>query len=208
MIRPPFAARVAAGLAVTFVEETRRLPTTAATLPMTAVSQLLQTSMRVQQKMTQLAIKGDQALAWLYPPEDQPEWVVFDEDRVEQTSRAGQTAIAASAAEARTRQGRFALYSTPVPPASAAGVADPASEPTAPAAAQAASADEAVGEMAAGPEVVRRLNYGSLTLAQLRARLKQLTPEDLAALLAYEESGQARAPYLALLSNRIAATAK
>ncbi len=101
MKRPPYLARVAAGLAATMVEETRRLPTHALTLPMTSVSKVLQTSMRVQQTMTQLAIKGDHALSFLYPLPEQPEWAVFDEDL------AGETEADAAG------PGRFALYSTP-----------------------------------------------------------------------------------------------
>ncbi|GAA2820619.1 hypothetical protein GCM10010470_64890 [Saccharopolyspora taberi] len=72
--------RVAAGLAATAVEQTRRLPTTLLGLPITLASQALQVSMRVQQQVTELAIKGDEALAGLRGYEEQPEWATFDED--------------------------------------------------------------------------------------------------------------------------------
>ena len=59
------------------------------------------------------------------------------------------------------------------------------------------------------PEVVARLDYETLTLAQLRARLSSLRVADLEALLAYEEPTKSRAPFQTLLANRITrATAK
>ena len=62
---------------------------------------------------------------------------------------------------------------------------------------------------ASAPEIVEELDYESLTLAQLRARLTTLRVADLEALLAYEDATKARAPFQTLLSNRITrATAK
>ena len=59
------------------------------------------------------------------------------------------------------------------------------------------------------PEVVERLDYETLTLAQLRARLSSLRVADLEALLAYEDATKSRAPFQTLLANRITrATAK
>ncbi|MGW0181704.1 lipid droplet-associated protein [Nocardia sp. NPDC003345] len=81
MFRPPFLARVAAGAAVYVLEETRRLPSAAVKLPVTAVSQLLQTGMHFQQFVTSLAIKGDSVFDRIVNrPEQQPEWATFDED--------------------------------------------------------------------------------------------------------------------------------
>ncbi|MEU1983451.1 lipid droplet-associated protein [Nocardia sp. NPDC019395] len=81
MFRPPFLARVAAGAAVYVLEETRRLPSAAVKFPVTAVSQLLQTGMHVQQFVTSLAIKGDSVFDRIINrPEEQPEWATFDED--------------------------------------------------------------------------------------------------------------------------------
>ena len=61
----PLPVRVAAGLVATAVEETRELPRRLVGLPVTVVSQVLQLTMRVQQQITELAIKGDEALAAL-----------------------------------------------------------------------------------------------------------------------------------------------
>ena len=59
------------------------------------------------------------------------------------------------------------------------------------------------------PEIVVELDYESLTLAQLRARLATLRVADLEALLAYEGATKSRAPFQTLLANRITrATAK
>src|SRR5690349_19693797 len=76
----PLPLRVAAGLAATAVEQARDLPAKIAGLPVTVASQALQLSMRVQQQVTALAIKGDEALAGLRPVEETPEWATFDED--------------------------------------------------------------------------------------------------------------------------------
>jgi hypothetical protein len=76
----PLPVRVAAGLAATAVEQARQLPTTLLGLPVTVASQALQASMRIQQHVTELAIKGDEALAGLRTPEEQPAWATFDED--------------------------------------------------------------------------------------------------------------------------------
>jgi hypothetical protein len=76
----PLPIRVAAGLAVTAVEQARTLPAKIAGLPVTVASQALQVSMRVQQQVTELAIRGDEVLASLRPVEDTPEWATFDED--------------------------------------------------------------------------------------------------------------------------------
>src|SRR2546421_8062280 len=76
----PLPLRVAAGLAVITAERVRELPRQLAGLPVTVVSQVLQASMRVQQQVTELAIKGDNALSSLRPIEDTPSWATFDED--------------------------------------------------------------------------------------------------------------------------------
>ena len=63
MIRPPYLARVAAGAAVYAIEESRKLPAAAVMLPMTALSQLLQTTMHLQQFITSLAIRATRCSA-------------------------------------------------------------------------------------------------------------------------------------------------
>src|SRR4051794_5201279 len=83
----PLPVRVAAGLAVTAVEQARTLPAKLAGLPVTVASQALQVSMRVQQQVTELAIRGDEVLAGLRPVEETPEWATFDEELDENGDR-------------------------------------------------------------------------------------------------------------------------
>lgn len=207
MIRPPFAARVALGLAVTVVEEARRLPTTAVSLPMTAVSEVLQTAMRLQQTVTELAIKGDQVFSMIgSKPEEQATWATFDDDdepvqteTSEPSTRYTDVPVASApatatatatedAAEQGTPTGRFALYSTPPTELESAG---PVAAPT------------LTTATSTTPEIVEYLDYDSLTLAQLRARLRSLSVDDLSELLDYERDRADRAPYRTMLENRI-----
>ncbi|MFB9569562.1 lipid droplet-associated protein [Saccharopolyspora hordei] len=145
----PLPVRVAAGLAATAVEQARRLPTTLLGLPVTVASQALQASMRVQQQITELAIKGDEALAVLRTPEEQPAWATFDED-----------------------------------------LPDSDDDPV-----------EPVAEPAAPSSVVAE--YQTLTLPQLRGRLRSFTEEDLVELLAHEQEHERRPEFLRMLQNRL-----
>ena len=68
---------------------------------------------------------------------------------------------------------------------------------------------EAVGSAdGSGPEIVELIDYDTLTLAQLRARLRSVAVEDLIALVDYEKSHRDRAPFVTMLENRIAAQNK
>ena len=189
MIRPPYLARVAAGAAVYVLEETRKLPSSAVTLPMTALSQMLQTTMHFQQFMTSLAIRGDQLFGSFSEPKELPEWATFDEDSV--------TVIDPDPAD-HAAPGRFALYSMPLTDETPIESAPPAIAPR-------STRPSIVSKASSEPEIAQYLDYGALTLAQLRARLRSLSIEDLNALLDYEESTLARAPFLTMLGNRIAA---
>lgn len=195
MIRPPFMARVAAGMAITAYEEALKLPSTAVTLPMTAVSQVLQTTMRVQQSMTALAIKGDQAFCFFDRAEEKPSWAVFDEDRTDgDVDVDAPEEEPAPSGDRPSAPGRFALYSmAPADNGDAADDGTPA-EPTEPAS---STHDVPV------PEIAEELDYASLTLAQLRSRLRSLSVDDLTTLLEYEERTAARAPFRTMLANRI-----
>ena len=214
MFRPPFLARVAAGAAVYAIEETRRLPSTAVNLPITAISQLLQTSMHVQQFVTSLALKGDTVFDKLSPPADQPEWATFDEDEDEHD-------VIEPSSNSTTRASRFDLYTAdePEPPELTEPLSDKisalAGESNGHAAAEPEIADhdtddlETAGVEDAEPEIVEpaiatRYDYANMTLAQLRARLRMLTLEDLATLLDYEQRTRDRAAFVTMLTNRIA----
>ena len=213
MATAPYGVRLLVGAAVTAIEETLRLPQTIAMYPMTLASNVAQAVMKMQQDLADLAIKGDSALEGLFPPKDeQPEWATFDEDL------ADGGAPRPGAGERRT-EGRFALYSVtdedagPEQPATATTKATStrtAKKAPAKARARAATAPKSPAKPAvAAPPVAIELDYESLTLAQLRARMTSLSVTDLRALLAYEEAAKARAPFQTLLANRITrATAK
>lgn len=236
MVRAPYPARIAAGLVVTAIEETRKLPTLVVTLPMTAVSQTLQAGMRMQQNIAELAIKGDAALGMLFDrPSEQPEWARFDEDEASVDDEASRTPIetkttspsppadkpAKAGAPASPRSsstadepeateaelgvaakpardaGRFALYSSP--PEDLVGRDGGADKP-----AETSSAP-VNGSV---PEIVEYLEYDALTLAQLRAKLRTVSTEELTELADYEKATKARAPFLTMIDNRIAAQNK
>lgn len=241
MVRAPYPARIAAGLIVTAIEETRKLPALIITFPMTAVSQTLQVGMRAQQNIAELAIKGDSALEMLFDkPADHPTWARFDEDEIEAPAPAtpiesgsAHTAAAADAAatpkratasKATTPKKATAPKKKAAPkPAAAADTPETTQPPRADAGRFAlySSAPEQVvtstdgdgdrghrsGGAPAGPapEIVEYIEYDSLTLAQLRAKLRSVGVDDLSALADYEKSTRNRAPFLTMLDNRISA---
>lgn len=208
MATAPYGVRLLVGAAVSAIEETRRLPQTILMYPMTVASTVAQIVMKVQQDLADLAIKGDSALETIFPPkEEKPDWATFDEDIEPEQSGDGD----------RRTEGRFALYSVTDPingfdgdddePVKRATPAKPGPKPAAKKAAAKKTAP--AKKTAAAPPIAAELDYDSLTLAQLRARMTSLSVPELRALLAYEEAGKSRAPFQTLLANRITrATAK
>ena len=198
MFRLPLAVRVAAGLAATAVDEVRSLPSTVASLPITAVSQVLQGYMRTQQQVTALAIRGDELLGFLTPGEEKPEWATFDEDESPAARR-----VATPPPARPSSAGRFALYSQ-VP----ADLDTAPSARTAPRRTTAAKVTPKVsrGKTGKAAEVPPAPipGYDTMTQAQLRARLRTLSLTELEDLLLHEGAVQARPPFLTMLSNRIA----
>ena len=187
MATAPYGVRLLIGAAVTAIEETRKLPQTILMYPMTVASQVAHLVMKMQQDVADLVNKGDEALDQLFPPKDeQPEWATFDEDLDDhQPARPGTDGE-------RLTEGRFALFTGGEP-----DTADPK------------PGTQAKHAKADPPDVVAELDYESLTLAQLRARLTSLRVADLEALLEYEDATKSRAPFQTLLTNRITrATAK
>jgi hypothetical protein len=191
----PLPVRVAAGLVAIAVEQARGLPRLALELPVTAVSQALQASMRVQQKVTELAIKGDQVLGVTPPVEDEPAWATFDDDLPQHRNggRASAVPVRPVSEDARAAG-----------PSSAPGAGTPRILDTAPPAENlpVPIADSVAAVDVAGPDVLP--GYASLTIPQLRARLRHLGADDLRALLVWEQAHGDRPPYVTMLSNRIA----
>jgi hypothetical protein len=191
----PLPVRVAAGLVATAVEQARDLPRLALELPVTAVSQALQASMRVQQKVTELAIKGDRVLGVGPPIEDEPVWATFDDPPARRNGRAGDEPMKVTTLRS------VDLFAAP-------GPVEP--EPVAPTPTPARGAGAGVTTPPApapapedGPQVLP--GYGALTIPQLRGKLRHLDVDALRALLVWEQAHGDRPPYVTMLSNRIAA---
>lgn len=194
MATAPFGVRLLIGAATVAVEETLKLPQTILTYPMTLASQAAHTVMRWQQGVADLVNKGDSTLESLFPPKDeQPEWATFDEDGDDGVN--GADAAFDDDTVGQRSDGRFALYSFSEDgedrPARSAGADAPAAN------------GKAASSQLPAPDLVDELDYGNLTLAQLRARLASLSIDELETLLAYEEATKARAPFQTLLANRI-----
>lgn len=223
----PLPVRVAAGLLATALEEARKLPEQLAELPVTTASRAIQAGMRMQQRVTALAVKGDEVFSLFRPVEDTPSWARFDEDEEEFTDE--------SAAEPATppRPDEDGLATVvPGPGARRHGEADEAmiaralssehsehsehedthddaaadstasSSPNG--AAQAVSqntATERAGTKAGAPGALPE--YDELTLPQLRGKLRALSLSQLEELLAYEQANRERPPFVTMLSNRI-----
>lgn len=189
----PFPVRIAAGLVVTAVEQARDLPRHAVELPVTAVSQALQVSMRVQQTITELAIKGDRALGTLRPADDVPTWATFDDeivDRLDDVPVREPVAPVPQSAPAPPSAARNGTVSSLRPARSGIPVERPARASNTPDAR--ASAPTAVPE------------YPTLSVPQLRGKLRTLSIDDLSDLLAWETAHENRQAYVTMLTNRIA----
>ncbi|KZB87624.1 lipid droplet-associated protein [Amycolatopsis regifaucium] len=200
----PLPLRVAAGLAVTTAERVRELPKQLTGLPVTVVSQVLQFSMRVQQHVTELAIKGDDVLSGLRPVEDTPSWATFDEDlppEVNERRYERDSCVVPLREEAEV----------PEPRAEANGhlrdleqlTEDPWAEEE-----RALAEDHADGEfdsvkapVTSGPAGLD--DYDTLTLPQLRARLRRFDLSQLEELLTYERANADRPSFVGMLARRI-----
>jgi hypothetical protein len=192
----PLPVRVAAGLVASAVEQARDLPRLAVEFPVTAVSQALQASMRVQQKVTELAIKGDRAIGALRPVEERPAWATFDDE--DDLSTNGTSTVT----ELRPSREPEPEPGAPADPAVETAV-ETAAGTTAAAAAGATAGGPAPtgGSDASGPNVLP--GYADMTIPQLRGRLRFLSADELRSLLDWETAHGNRPPYVTMLSNRI-----
>jgi hypothetical protein len=197
MATAPYGVRLLVGAATVAVEETMKLPKTILMYPMTLASQAAHVVMRFQQNLAELVIKGDSTLESIFPPKDEnPEWATFDED-LPDAIEGSPAALPDGADGDRRAEGRFALYSVSEAPEPGA------SDTGAPTKSGRQSKKSASNSRVAEPPVAAELDYPTLTLAQLRARLQSLDVDELEALLAYEQATKARAPFQTLLANRI-----
>jgi hypothetical protein len=222
----PLPIRIAAGLAAIALERARKLPQDVTEWPMTAVSSALQLSMRVQQRITELAIKGDEALAGLREPDDNPPWAVFDEDlptptylRPERSAfDSTPDAWAEAEAEAELDIAEFddlEIEADPLEvdvlgteldavggPEEAPGPAEVVPTPVDGSTETPNSPTRNGGHADKVPGALPA--YPELSLASVRARLRVLSVSDLEELLEYERGHADRPDFVRMLSNRIA----
>lgn len=199
--------RVAAGLVAVTVEKAQQLPRQVVELPVTAVSQIMQVSMRVQQRITDLAIKGDQAISSLRPVEENPSWATFDDE-----------APIRPAEEPAEPVGELPLHDEPVDdvfddePIDVDPIDDELAadvladdEPADNRATNGSVTDlrRPAGETATTGAPAGISGYDELSLAQLRARLRRLSVEQLTELLSWESAHQDRPAFVTMLGNRI-----
>lgn len=199
----PLPLRLAAGLAVTAKERAQDLPRQLVGLPITLASQVLQLSMRVQQQVTELAIKGDEALSGLQPVEETPSWATFDEDFARPRSSRFEEEFAAADLS----------LPTPRPRPNDNGLApsvlgdepdnsDPWEEEER--ALSEAPEDDTLDTADAPSAAPAWLpSYDELSLPQLRARLRGFSVDQLKELLSYERSTANRPEFAGMLSRRI-----
>ncbi|WP_116047307.1 lipid droplet-associated protein [Amycolatopsis palatopharyngis] len=227
----PFPLRVAAGLAVTTAERVRELPKHVAGFPVTVASQVLQASMRVQQHITELAIKGDDALSVLRPVEETPSWATFDEELddltpppaapdVQNVTPLGRPPVGVSPVDGTTENNGHRPTGAAELDAERLGSEqdeDPwareeralAQEHTdgdfdsAPAEPQEAEPQQPEPQAASSGGPAGLNNYDELTLPQVRARLRHLSLAQLEELLAYERAHADRPSFVGMLARRI-----
>ncbi len=178
----PLPVRVAVGLALTAVEQARKLPEQLADLPVTAASRAVQAGMRVQQRVTELAIKGDEVFSLFRPVEDTPPWATFDEDDKPPRPETDSAAVPAPGSGPVAGEFDEADVAQALTPRSTATTARPDASST--------------------PSTLT--GYDELSLAQLRGKLRTLSLPQLVEMLEYEHAHQDRPAFVTLLSNRIA----
>jgi hypothetical protein len=140
--------------------------------------------MRVQQRVTELAIKGDEVFSLFRPVEDTPSWATFDEDdNLPESDSAA--APAPSSAPVTTEFGEI----------DEADVAQALTPPR-------SNANTVRPDASLRPSALT--GYDELSLAQLRGRLRELSLPQLEEMLEYEHVHQDRPAFVTLLSNRIA----
>ncbi len=175
----PLPVRVAVGLALTAVEQARKLPEQLADLPVTAASRAVQAGMRVQQRVTELAIKGDEVFSLFHPVEDTPSWATFDEDDKPQPPENDSARVPAPGSDPAAGEFDEADVAQALTPPRSTARPDANLTPT-------------------------LTGYDELSLAQLRGKLRQLSLPQLGEMLEYEHAHHDRPAFVTLLSNRIA----
>lgn len=193
----PLPVRVAVGLMVTAVEQARKLPEQLAEFPVTAASRAVQAGMRVQQRVTELAIKGDQVFSLLRPVEDTPPWARFDEDAEPPQARPEYPESNSATIGGASRS----KNSSPASARPEGGEVDEADVARALTPSRGSADDATPREGGVTPSALA--GYDEMSLAQLRSRLRRFSLPQLVELLEHERSHQDRPAFVTMLSNRI-----
>jgi hypothetical protein len=225
----PMPLRAAAGLAAVAIDEARRLPDRLAGLPVLAVSTALQASLKAQQRYAELVARGDALLGHLRrAPAEAPPWAHFDDDVPDARPRSAYEAARYEDARYDPSADLDGDYGFGEPAGSDVDVVDDGADEVADADADAvielAVESEVDGDdpldgpvvmvaeslsesdvddepELAGPAPLA--GYDTMTIPQLRARLRGLTERQLEELVAYERATGGRPPYLTMLENRL-----
>jgi hypothetical protein len=211
----PMPIRLAAGLVVTALEEAQELPRKLVELPVTAVSQALQASMRMQQRVTELAIKGDRALGSLRPVPETPTWARFDEDEELGGSTSSNGGYDAYRADFDPPRRPIVTPVRILPDPEPEDDYEPPLPRRAPEPvsvredAGAGSGDDggAAPTASGGTGPPGLDGYEQWSLPQLRGRFRSLSRDQLESLLEWETAHRDRPPYVTMLGNRIASLA-
>jgi hypothetical protein len=216
----PMPLRAAAGLAAVAIDEARRLPDRLAGLPVLAVSTALQASLKAQQRYAELVARGDQLLSHVRgAPAEAPPWATFDDDVPDARPQ--------SAYDAADDAGTYPAYDdegfaepTPSDVDIVDDGADELIDADADAAIELAIESEVDGDdQLDGPVVIVEsatdeplpgplgaaplVGYDTMSIPQLRARLRGLSERQLEDLVAYERATSGRPAYLTMLENRL-----
>ncbi len=86
----PFPVRVAVGIVASGVDRLRHMPEALPALSVTIAGQAMRASMRVQQEIAELAIRGDEVLGVLGGgPAEHPTWAKFDDEPATSSTGSG-----------------------------------------------------------------------------------------------------------------------
>lgn len=194
----PLPLRLVAGLAVSARDKARDLPKQLTGLPVTLASQMLQASMRLQQRVTELAIKGDEALSGLQPVEETPSWATFDEDaELPDLSTRLRTEYRPEVSVPAQRETNW------LAPAAQSTATQTVSDPWADEEQALAEEESLAGETPQASPPNWLPDYDRLSLPQIRARLRQFSTEQLSELLSYERATANRPTFSGMLERRI-----
>lgn len=196
----PTPLRAALGLAVTALEEARKLPETLPQAPVVAVSTAMQVSLRVQQRIAELAARGDEVLSQLRGTSSEPpEWATFDDTPDPAPPNGSGRGLAAFDRVPDETGFEAAEIGDSQPAAAATPIAEPASKPAKPASKPAkakptlVSAAETIAPVKASPTRAAKAKAAKAKAAPKVPGTKATTKKTAAAKVAKTPAKAARA---------------